>query len=77
MRSGAEAPRGINPARHFYLPHTWKVVDTGWPTKQFAAVANNYGPPPGPAEENFGRALRADLGAWRDELIISTKARAI
>ncbi len=37
-------------------------------------LANNYGPPPGSAEENFGRALRADLGAWRDELILSTKA---
>jgi L-glyceraldehyde 3-phosphate reductase len=37
-------------------------------------LANNYGPPPGSAEENFGRALRAGLGAWRDELIISTKA---
>lgn len=37
-------------------------------------LANNYGPPPGSAEENFGRALRADLHAWRDELIISTKA---
>lgn len=37
-------------------------------------LANNYGPPPGSAEENFGRALRADLSAWRDELIISTKA---
>ena len=37
-------------------------------------LANNYGPPPGSAEENFGRALRADLGAWRDELIISSKA---
>lgn len=37
-------------------------------------LANNYGPPPGSAEENFGRALRADLAAWRDELIVSTKA---
>jgi len=37
-------------------------------------LANNYGPPPGSAEENFGRALRADLRAWRDELIVSTKA---
>jgi len=37
-------------------------------------LANNYGPPPGSAEENFGQALRADLGAWRDELIVSTKA---
>jgi L-glyceraldehyde 3-phosphate reductase len=37
-------------------------------------LANNYGPPPGSAEENFGRILRADLAAHRDELIISTKA---
>src|SRR5215471_17393581 len=37
-------------------------------------LANNYGPPPGSAEENFGRALNLDLRAWRDEIIISTKA---
>src|ERR1700730_2252738 len=37
-------------------------------------LANNYGPPPGSAEENFGRILAADLAAYRDELIISTKA---
>jgi L-glyceraldehyde 3-phosphate reductase len=37
-------------------------------------LANNYGPPPGSAEENFGRILRDDLGGYRDELIISTKA---
>ena len=37
-------------------------------------LANNYGPPPGSAEENFGRILAADLAAHRDELIISTKA---
>jgi L-glyceraldehyde 3-phosphate reductase len=37
-------------------------------------LANNYGPPPGSAEENFGRILQADLAAHRDELIISTKA---
>ncbi|MDY0971469.1 aldo/keto reductase [Siccibacter turicensis] len=37
-------------------------------------LANNYGPPPGSAEENFGRLLRQDVGAYRDELIISTKA---
>jgi L-glyceraldehyde 3-phosphate reductase len=37
-------------------------------------LANNYGPPPGSAEETFGRILREDLGAYRDELIISTKA---
>jgi L-glyceraldehyde 3-phosphate reductase len=37
-------------------------------------LANNYGPPPGSAEINFGRLLREDLAPWRDELIISTKA---
>jgi L-glyceraldehyde 3-phosphate reductase len=37
-------------------------------------LANNYGPPPGSAEENFGRILTTDLKAHRDELIISTKA---
>jgi L-glyceraldehyde 3-phosphate reductase len=37
-------------------------------------LANNYGPPPGSAEENFGRILKQDLAAHRDELIISTKA---
>ncbi|AUG53814.1 L-glyceraldehyde 3-phosphate reductase [Thalassospira marina] len=37
-------------------------------------LANNYGPPPGSAEENFGRILDQDLRAHRDELIISTKA---
>ena len=37
-------------------------------------LANNYGPPPGAAEENLGRVLRAGLGAYRDELILSTKA---
>lgn len=37
-------------------------------------LANNYGPPPGSAEENFGKILKQDLLAYRDELIISTKA---
>ncbi|MFM7375912.1 MAG: aldo/keto reductase, partial [Chthoniobacterales bacterium] len=37
-------------------------------------LANNYGPPPGSAEQTFGRILREDLAAHRDELIISTKA---
>ena len=37
-------------------------------------LANNYGPPAGSAEENFGRILHADFAAHRDELIISTKA---
>lgn len=37
-------------------------------------LANNYGPVPGSAEENFGRILRDDLATYRDELLISTKA---
>src|SRR3984885_8934899 len=37
-------------------------------------LANNYGPPYGSAEENFGRALAADFADHRDELVISTKA---
>jgi len=37
-------------------------------------LANNYGPPPGSAEENFGRILREDFRALRDELVLSSKA---
>ena len=37
-------------------------------------LANNYGPPPGSAEENFGRILKEDFNSYRDELIISSKA---
>jgi L-glyceraldehyde 3-phosphate reductase len=37
-------------------------------------LANNYGPPPGSAESNFGRVLSSDLRPYRDELVISTKA---
>jgi len=37
-------------------------------------LANNYGPPPGSAEETFGRILKEDFSSYRDELIISTKA---
>ncbi|MEV4627170.1 L-glyceraldehyde 3-phosphate reductase [Micromonospora sp. NPDC049523] len=37
-------------------------------------LANNYGPPPGSAEENFGRILATDFAPYRDELVISTKA---
>ena len=37
-------------------------------------LANNYGPPPGSAEETFGRLLREDFAPYRDELIVSTKA---
>ena len=37
-------------------------------------LANNYGPPPGSAEINFGRILSEDLAAYRDEIVVSTKA---
>jgi L-glyceraldehyde 3-phosphate reductase len=37
-------------------------------------LANNYGPPPGAAEANFGRLLRTDFAAHRDELVVSSKA---
>ena len=37
-------------------------------------LANNYGPPPGEAERNFGKILKQDLAPYRDEMIISSKA---
>ncbi len=37
-------------------------------------LANNYGPPPGSAERNFGRILREELASYRDEIIVSSKA---
>lgn len=37
-------------------------------------LANNYGPPPGSAEENFGDMMRSDFASYRDEMVISTKA---
>ncbi len=37
-------------------------------------LANNYGPPPGSAEENFGRVLASDFAAHRDEIVVSSKA---
>jgi L-glyceraldehyde 3-phosphate reductase len=37
-------------------------------------LANNYGPPPGSAEENFGKIMKSDFRPFRDEMIISTKA---
>ncbi|MGQ8335131.1 L-glyceraldehyde 3-phosphate reductase [Sunxiuqinia sp. A32] len=37
-------------------------------------LANNYGPPAGSAEENFGKIMKQDLGIYRDELVISSKA---
>jgi len=49
----------------------WRAFDLG--ITHFD-LANNYGPPAGSAESNFGRILNMDLSAYRDELIISTKA---
>lgn len=49
----------------------WRAFDLG--ITHFD-LANNYGPPPGSAEENFGKILRQDLLQYRDELIISSKA---
>lgn len=49
----------------------WRAFDLG--ITHFD-LANNYGPPPGSAEENFSKILRQDFSAYRDELIISSKA---
>jgi L-glyceraldehyde 3-phosphate reductase len=49
----------------------WRAFDTG--ITHFD-LANNYGPSPGSAEENFGLILKKDFSCMRDELIISTKA---
>lgn len=49
----------------------WRAFDTGI---THLDLANNYGPPPGSAEENFGIILKKDFAGYRDEMIISTKA---
>lgn len=54
-----------------YRKIIWRAFDSG--ITHFD-LANNYGPPPGSAEENFGSILHKDLKGFRDELIISTKA---
>lgn len=54
-----------------YRAILWDAFDAG--ITHFD-LANNYGPPPGSAEENFGIILEKDLRCYRDELIISTKA---
>ena len=59
--------RPLEPAREICL----RAFDLG--VTHFD-LANNYGPPYGSAERNFGRILASDLGAYRDELVISTKA---
>lgn len=40
-------------------------------------LANNYGPPPGSAEENFGRILKKDFAGYRDEMIISRDRKSV
>lgn len=75
----------VLPAVSLGLWHNFGVVDTRSSAREmiFSAfdlgithfdLANNYGPPPGSAEETFGAILRADLAAHRDELIVSSKA---
>lgn len=54
-----------------YRKILWRAFDAG--ITHFD-LANNYGPPPGSAEENFGHILHKDFKNYRDELIISTKA---
>lgn len=54
-----------------YRKILWRAFDTG--ITHFD-LANNYGPPAGSAEENFGIILNKDFTAYRDEMIISTKA---
>ena len=54
-----------------YRQILWRAFDAG--ITHFD-LANNYGPPPGSAEENFGIVLHKDFLAHRDEMIISTKA---
>ena len=62
---GSEDPFDV--ARHMLL-HAWEKGVTHFD------IANNYGPAPGTAEITFGRVLREDLAAHRDEMIVSTKA---
>ena len=79
-RSGLRLPRlslglwhnfgGVDPVEN-QRALLWRSFDLG--ITHFD-LANNYGPPPGTAEENFGRILRMDFAAHRDELIISSKA---
>jgi len=54
-----------------YRKILWKAFDSG--ITHFD-LANNYGPPAGSAEENFGHILKKDFAAYRDEMVISSKA---
>ncbi|HLP15034.1 MAG TPA: L-glyceraldehyde 3-phosphate reductase [Bacteroidota bacterium] len=62
---------GDRDVRTNYRAILWKAFDRG--ITHFD-LANNYGPPYGSAEENFGRILSEEFSAYRDELVISTKA---
>ncbi len=73
------------PAISLGLWHNFGDVDTGATARSMILrafdlgithfdLANNYGPPPGSAERTFGRVLAQDLRAYRDELVVSTKA---
>ena len=62
---GSEDPFDV--ARNMIL-HAWEKGITHFD------IANNYGPAPGTAEMTFGRVLREDLAAHRDQMIISSKA---
>src|SRR5262245_39655065 len=64
--TSAAVARSTTSARSFVAPSDLGIT-------QFD-LANNYGPPYGSAEENFGRLMRDDLAPHRDELVISTKA---
>ena len=57
----------LNVSRDMIL-HAWEAGVTHFD------LANNYGPPPGSAESNFGQIMARDLASYRDEMIISTKA---
>jgi L-glyceraldehyde 3-phosphate reductase len=79
-RSGVQLPAvslglwqnfGDRDVRNNYRAILWKAFDRG--ITHFD-LANNYGPPYGSAEENFGSILKEDLSGYRDELVISTKA---
>ncbi len=79
-RSGVQLPMvslglwqnfGGNDVLENFRKVLWKAFDCG--ITHFD-LANNYGPPPGSAEENFGQILKKDFSCYRDEMIISTKA---
>ncbi len=79
-RSGLHLPAISLGLWHNFGAETDPAVRTALVTRAFDLgvthfdLANNYGPPPGAAESNFGEILHRELAAHRDELVISTKA---